>query len=481
MPPDLAERKLNAIKAAIATGQSQCYEQTFNIGSNVHFEEVRIIKINDDSVLCLSRDIKERRESEMAIRSSKELAESANRAKSDFLANMSHEIRTPMNGVLGMAQLLAATPLREDQRNFVQVILDSGDILMMIINDILDFSKIESGKLQLEQKEFNAVNAINSVCKLLSKQAFDKGINLQCHINNSGDLYYIGDQGRLKQVLINLIGNAIKFTEHGNVTISYRSYPLLQSEQDIYQFEFTIADTGIGIDSDRINTLFEPFTQADASISRQYGGTGLGLAISKRFVELMGGHIWVESRGNIGGNPPPHWQPNHSTADQQGANFYFTVQLPLAKSQTLAIAQPSSDILEINGQDFPLKILLVEDNMFNQKIVQIMFQRMGYAIDIANNGEECLPLIFGQDESPQPVNYDLVLMDVQMPVMDGLTATRLIRQRSGSAVRPWIIALTADVMPDDCENCLRAGMNDYISKPIDIKAIKQSLQRFTLT
>lgn len=618
LPPEVADRKIIAIKAAIATGQTQCYEQTFNMDGDVHYEEVRIVKIDDYSVLCLARDVKERREAEMAIHNSeerfqkimatvpgaiqifiqradgssafeyaspgfenineitveaalqnpnlifqqihpddvdpfwqkvtesgkslnalshecriitasgktkwlqfnsqperhingditwygvvfdittqketevdlakaKELAESANRAKSDFLANMSHEIRTPMNGVLGMAQLLATTPLREDQRNFVKVILDSGDILLMIINDILDFSKIESGKLQLEQKEFNAIDAINSVCSLLSKQAFDKGINLQCHINNSGANHFIGDQGRLKQILINLIGNAIKFTQIGNVTIAYRNFPLGQQEkgspsqpsQEMYQFEFMIADTGIGIASDRIDTLFKPFTQADASISRQYGGTGLGLAICKRIVELMGGYIWLESNGNIGGSPPANWQPNYSNMDQQGSTFYFTVQLPLAKpASTTSIAPSVIDDPEINGRDFPIKILLIEDNMFNQKIVQIMLQRLEYEIDVANNGEECLALLFAQGDAEPIINYDLVFMDVQMPVMDGITATKLIRQRSGSEVNPWIIALTADAMPDDYQTCLNAGMNDYISKPIDMKALKRSLSQF---
>ncbi|MBD2151233.1 response regulator [Pseudanabaena sp. FACHB-1277] len=616
LPPEIADRKFRAIKTAIATGQAQCYEQVFEMDGNLYCEEVRIVKIDNHSVLCLARDVKERREAEMALRKSeerfqkimatvpgaiqifvqhvdgssafeyvspgfenineitvetvcqnpnlvfeqvhrddidgllykvaessrtlktllhecriittsgktkwlqfnsqperrsngdiywygvvfdvtsqketevdlakaKELAEAANRAKSDFLANMSHEIRTPMNGVLGMAQLLATTPLREDQRNFVQVILDSGDILMMIINDILDFSKLESGKLQLEQKPFNIFNTVNSVCNLLNKQAADKGVKLQYHINeannDANNNYFIGDQGRLKQILINLIGNAIKFTEHGDVTIAYKCKPLQQEGQGIYEFEFTIADTGIGIPRDRIGSLFKPFTQADASISRQYGGTGLGLAICKRFVEMMGGHTWVESHGNIGGNPPPNWLPNYATGDRHGAKFYFTVQLPLSQMPKVAIAKPPSDLSEVNAKDLPLRILLVEDNIFNQKIVQIMLERMGYEIAIANNGEECLALLFGQGDPPPTLSYDLVLMDVQMPVMDGLTATKLIRQRSGSASCPWIVALTADVMPEDYESCLKAGMNDYISKPIDIKALKRSLQHFVLT
>ncbi|MBD2186815.1 GAF domain-containing protein [Pseudanabaena mucicola] len=424
----------------------------------------------------LQTKLEEQKQTEIALAKSKALADSANKAKSDFLANMSHELRTPMNGVLGMAQLLANTPLNHAQKNFVQIILDSGDALLMLINDILDFSKIESGKLRLDNKEFKFEDTLNFVCSLLSKQAFDQNINLQCHINNNSATNVIGDSSRLRQILINLIGNAIKFTEQGSVSISY-SRKLIKS--NVYEFKFAIADTGIGIDSKSINKLFRPFTQADASINRQYGGTGLGLAICKRLVEMMNGRIWVESGGKVGGHPPADWVMDDTRQNQQGSTFHFTVRFPLANPSDANQPQenpldPIPNNLAMDFQKFPLKILVVEDNLLNQKIAALMLQRLGYDADVVNNGSECLAAL---EQSNTATNYDVIFMDVQMPILNGLDTTRAIRTNL-NLVQPWIIALTADALPEDYQICIDAGMNDYISKPINLKEISRSLSEF---
>ncbi|MEA5479904.1 GAF domain-containing protein [Pseudanabaena galeata UHCC 0370] len=427
----------------------------------------------------LQLELAEHQQTEIALAHAKNLAEAASKAKSEFLANMSHEIRTPMNGVLGMAQLLSVTPLREDQKNFVQIILDSGDALLTVINDILDFSKIESGNLQLEQKEFNFKDTMNSVCKLLSKQAFEKNINLQCYINsnNNAPTTVLGDSSRLRQILINLVGNAIKFTEQGYVSVSY-SCKLITA--NIYEFRFSITDTGIGIDSDRIDKLFRPFTQADASINRQFGGTGLGLAICKRLVEFMDGTIWVESRGNVGGNPPSDWGTEYFNHNTQGSAFYFTIILPIVEESLTRkpVNELGSFLTNQKKSSFehlPINILIVEDNIINQKIVLLMLQKLGCQAEIANNGSECVNIIY---ERASQTAFDFIFMDVQMPVMDGLTATKIIRQASSSETRPWIVALTADALQEDYNTCINAGMNDYISKPININQIERSLLKY---
>ena len=422
-------------------------------------------------------DITTRKQTDIALAEAKAAAEEATRAKSSFLASMSHEIRTPMNGVIGMTQLLEMTELTTDQQEFVKIIKDSGEALLTIINDILDFSKIESGMLEIEAKDFVLEEMIRGVCKLLENQAIARQVDLQYEIAPNIPQNLIGDRARLRQILLNLVGNAVKFTQNGQVLILVSGKVLTPSpspresmqqemvrDREDYELSFAIADTGIGIQSDRIDRLFQPFTQADASISRNYGGTGLGLAISKRLTELMGGTIWVESLGQVGGSPPLVWksQPRNSP---QGATFYFTVTLSIHKT----INQPQADFAQVFGIDdkmaekHPLRILLVDDNLVNQKIAKLMFARLGYqSMAIANNGLEAVQAVKTHD-------YDLILMDVQMPIMDGLTATKTIRTELRSNVR--IIAMTADAMPEDRQACFEAGMDDYISKPINIQAI----------
>lgn len=407
-----------------------------------------------DQMIAIGRDITERRVAEVALKEAKEKAEMASRTKSEFLANMSHEIRTPMTSILGMAELLLEADLGDEQAEYVERLTSSGYALIRIINDILDLSKVESGVLELEEINFSLGEEIEKIMSIFGIKSAKKGLKLKKYIVSDVDDYYLGDPIRLRQVLINLVGNALKFTEHGEVKISVERGENGACREEC-KLLFSVSDTGIGIPEDKLATVFNPFSQGDSSTTRIHGGTGLGLAISKKLVHLMGGALEVESKKG------------------EGTRFFFTLKMKKGYLEEAPHEEETEALVE--GKEKALKILLAEDAEDNRLIVKHFLKNSPHTLHMVENGEEVIELLNAEA-------YDLVLMDMQMPVMDGYTATRIIRgweARNKKEPVP-IIAFTAHAMKEEISKCLDAGCSDHLSKPIRKKDLLRTIGKYAL-
>ncbi len=417
---------------------------------NLHYHDEGEVQ----SVNCIGRDITHLKEFEEELEAARLAAEASSRAKSEFMANMSHELRTPMNAIIGMTDLALMSELDPVQRDYLETARKAADSLLELLNQILDFSKIEAGQIELESTEFGLRPLLEAVIKAMEGRAHKKGLELGHRVAPEVADLFLGDPLRLRQVLFNLLDNAVKFTEQGKVELRVNLQEATTSHQVL---RFAVSDTGIGIPPEKQEIIFESFTQADGSTTRRYGGTGLGTTISRSLVELMGGQIWVES------------------VPGQGSTFFFTVELALLDSREEAAGEgepeqaspPARPLPQPAAQ--PLRVLLAEDNPENRKLVVSLLEQMGHRVTPVENGREAVAAVERED-------FDLLLMDVEMPLMDGLEAARAIRRREGTDRYLPIIALTAHAFPQDRQRCLAAGMDAYLSKPIAWEELQRLIQ-----
>ncbi|MTV36474.1 ATP-binding protein [Duganella radicis] len=465
-----AEPWLEELRAAL-DGRRLHFERDFHGPDGVHHFLVDLVPdlAPDGKVLgfyLTAMNITDRKNSEQR-------AEAASRAKSEFVANMSHEIRTPMNAVLGVAYLLENTALSASQQEYVGMIRSSGQVLLGILNDVLDFSKIEAGRMELAPAAFRPREVLDSVANVMTLNASARGIGLSIGADADVPPVLVGDAMRLQQILINLVGNAIKFTERGGVTLRVASQPY---QGEGVRLRFSVRDTGIGMDTEQQSRLFSAFSQADASTTRRFGGTGLGLAICRRLAELMGGDITVRSMQGAGSEfvvtlpfvvgdanarvEPPVWQ----NAPTQGW-LLDEPQTP-APAPVAVVAPAMEDTPRLQG----VRLLLVEDHPLNQVVARGMLEHAGASVDLAENGQLAVERL-----RDRAADYDIVLMDVQMPVMDGFEATRQIRRQLG--LKLPILAMTAGVMQSEQDQCIAAGMDDFIAKPVDVEQMLDIISR----
>jgi PAS domain S-box-containing protein len=481
LPSDVVEQFGEAQDKVRKTGTLEVLEFKAGGKQGEQVYESRLLPLSWDHWIAVLRNITARKSGELKLteyaqeleRKNEELeaalatAREATQLRSRFLANMSHEIRTPMNGVLGMTDFLLATKLTSEQQEFAESIKRSADALLALINDILDLSKIEAGKLRLDRVQFQLGPTIAEVVSLFALEARMKGLGFVSNVPADLPRVVVGDPGRLRQVLRNLLGNALKFTDHGEIGVHAE---LLNEATNVVQIRFTVHDTGIGMPPDQQSRLFESFTQGDGSSTRRHGGTGLGLAISKQLVELLGGEIGVAS------------EPG------QGSRFWFTASFGKGASTEIpapnpAMVQNPSTRTMVKGPIAPparpqkpvvvashLRVLLAEDNEINQRITLRLLEKLGVPADAVVNGREAVQAL-------EKRKYDLVLMDCQMPDMDGFEATAIVRSREVGTHTP-ICALTANAMEGDRERCLAAGMDDYISKPVGLEKLQKAVDRW---
>lgn len=406
-------------------------------------------KGNTIGLIGISWNITEQKNYEMQLHKSKDIAEEGTKVKNQFLANISHEIRTPLNGIIGMSQILTKTDLDKNQQDYLNILINSSDSLLSLVNDILDFSKIEAGKSELEFNDFNVRELLNDIKNVIEIKAEEKGLEFAVSISEEIPEWVNGDLHKLKQLILNLAKNAIKFTSSGIVKIKAE---LIKSTPKYHQISIMVSDTGIGIKDENIEGLFDGFYQLDSTTTRNYGGTGLGLAISKRIVEMMGGEIKVTS---IFG---------------KGSDFWFSVKLFAPNERNLF-----SDVESIQPKS-PLNVLLVEDNLVNQKVTEFSIKQIGYNIDIANNGQEAI-------EKYRINDYHFILMDLQMPIMNGFDSSieiRKIQNNESHREHTPIIALTANATKEDRKKSFDAGMDGFMSKPFNSIELKKLLVKLSV-
>lgn len=408
-------------------------------------------------VLGTTTDITQLKAIQNDLRNARDLAQEGSLSKSEFMAKMSHEIRTPLNGVLGFATLLKHTGLNSEQNDYLTNLETSGQLLLSMVNNILDFSKIEAGKLDLEQKPFDIRGSVDTILGVFGDAVIKKGLVMSFEPDDNVPVSVITDPLRIQQVILNLVGNAVKFTENGSITIG-ASWDAIDEEQG--RLFFSVKDAGIGIDEDRIGAIFEPFTQADSSMTRRFGGSGLGLTICQNILQIMGSRLQVSSKVGVGSEFSFEIQVKESPAEAIEEIERLRDSVKQATS-----AAPTSSKMERRAK---AKILLAEDNALNQQVISKLLGRLGYSAVMVENGQEAV-------EALERWQFDLVFMDLMMPVLDGVSATKIIRETLPPAKQPVIIALTANSSEDDINNCMAIGMNDFVSKPVELQVLEKTL------